>query len=69
VPVGEGRQGIHPRLGPQDDTAPVTAITAVRPAERHILLASEAQTAPTAVTTGHLEMHAVDEHAVSRRSH
>jgi hypothetical protein len=67
VSVSEGGERIDSRLCPENHTATMAPVAAIGSSERDIFLPPKTETPAAAIATGHLEMHAVDEHAVSRR--
>jgi hypothetical protein len=60
--MGERGQAVDARLGDQDNAAAVAAVTAVGPAARDILFATEAHATVAAAAGFNVDGYAVDEH-------
>jgi hypothetical protein len=58
------RQIIGPGHCPDDNTAAMPAITAIRTTPRHILLPPEAATTPPAVAAFDVQSHSIDKHGL-----
>jgi hypothetical protein len=52
--------------GSDDDITAVPAVTAVRPAARHIFLPPEAATASPSIASFDVQGHSIDEHGLKR---
>jgi hypothetical protein len=60
--VSERDQGVHTRLGLDDDTASVTPISPARSTARDVFFTSESHTAVSASTGDDFDFDTVDKH-------